>query len=236
VESDSYGKALRVAQDKLRTMDPAMVAERCGVEWAPGSDGKGELFIRFLGEEFAVKLPEATVWTVEHSERGLGPADASCPCCQAEAVVDKPQTPSPAGPPPCRGETSIWDAILILHYLGSDAPVPPKGEPIAFADMIEGKFYDPAFQGRCRVPLERKFGAAPDKLGGCAWDRGDVSVVVPAFPRVDVHLVLYRGDDEFPPSATVLFSSTVASFLSAEDVAVLGGAVVGRMGRAVPRP
>jgi len=258
LESDSYGKALRVAQEKLRTMDSRAVAERSGAEWVPAADGGGELLVRFLGQDFAVQLPEATVWTVEHAERGLGPADASCPCCQAEAVlaggeslvaggIDSHQ---PVHPPATSrhpqantyGEASIWDAILILHYLGSDAPVPPRGEPIAFQDMLEGKFYDPAFQGRCRVPLERKFGAAPEKLipsaeklGGCAWERGDVSVVVPAFPRVDVHLVLYRGDDEFPPSATVLFSSTVASFLSAEDVAVLGGAVVGRMGRAAAK-
>jgi hypothetical protein len=247
-ESDSYGKALRVAQEKLRAMDPTMVAERCGAEWVPGEHGGGKLLVRFLGQDFAVKLPEATVWSIEGGEKGPGPGDAPCACCQAEATSAGGSQLAAGGigghePRAGREGTSIWDAILILHYLGSDAPVPPRGEPIAFADMLEGKFYDPAFQGRCRVPLERKFGAAPEKLlpaaeklGGCAWDRGDVSVVVPAFPRVDVYLVLYRGDDEFPPSATVLFSSNVASFLSAEDVAVLGGAVVGRLGRAVPRP
>jgi hypothetical protein len=137
-----------------------------------------------------------------------------------------------------RVEASVWDAILVLHYFGSTAPVPPRGEPIAFADLPDGKFYDPAFQGRCRLPLLRAFGSRPEALrevaplvDGRPWDRGDVSVVIPAFPRVDVHVVLYRGDDEFPAGGSVLFSSDVAAFLSTEDIAVLGGTVVGRLAR-----
>jgi hypothetical protein len=33
--------------------------------------------------------------------------------------------------------------------------------------------------------------------------------------------VLWRGDDEFPPNATILFDSSVTDYLSTEDLAVL---------------
>jgi hypothetical protein len=231
LESDSYGVALRVAQERLRGLDPAKVAERCGADLAGG----GELHVTFLGQRHVVTLPDASVWCVGEGVPGVQPSPGTCPHCQAESPLAEAR-----GSGRERQTAPIWDAILVLHYLGSEAPIPPLGEPIAFGDLPEGKFYDPAFQGRCRVPLERKFGptpekllAAAEKLGGRAWNRGDVSVVIPAFPRVDVYLVLYRGDDEFPPSATVLFSSRVAAFLSAEDIAVLGGAVVSRLGRAL---
>jgi hypothetical protein len=231
LESDSYGVALRVAQEHLRTLDPSKVAERCGAELVDG----GDLHVTLFGQRHVVTLPDASVWCVGDGVPGVQPQPGTCPHCQAEGPPV-----FPTAPPLHRSIAPIWDAILVLHYLGSDGPLPPRDEPIAFGDLPEGKFYDPAFQGRCRVPLERRFGPAPEKLlaaakklGGRAWDRGDVSVVIPAFPRVDVYLVFYRGDIEFPPSATVLFSSDVAAFLSAEDIAVLGGAVVGRLGRAL---
>jgi len=209
LESDSYGVAMKVAQAALRERDPLAAAERCGAVWAPaagsGSGSQGDLRVRFLGSEFAVAFPEATVW----SETGG------------------------------RSPATVWDAILILHYLGSTGPVPARREPVAFADLPDGKFYDPAFQGRCRVPLLRTFGPRPEALAAVGpaldavpWDRGDASLAIRAFPRLDVYLVLYRGDDEFPPGGSVLFSSDVRAFLSTEDIAVLGGAVVSRLSRA----
>lgn len=244
LESDSYGVALRVAQEKLGGLDPAAVARRCGAEWLPQGDGAGELHVEYFGQHHVVTLPDASVWVAGEGIPGVQPQPGTCPHCQADSPTPATdRVAATARPLASPSSAPIWDAILILHYLGSEGPVPPRGEPIAFADVRDGRFYDPAFQGRCRIPLERKFGGTPEKLlvaatrlGGRPWDRGDVSVVVPAFPRVDVHLVLYRGDDEFPPSATVLFSSDVASFLSAEDVAVLGGATVSRLGRAAAPP
>jgi hypothetical protein len=280
LESDSYSIALRTAQEKLRTLDPAAVAARGGAAWHPAADGAtaGELHIDFFGQHHVVTLPDASVWVDGEGVPGVHPRPGTCPHCQADAdafpspVASAPLSPdalasaprlpasddasiragSPAdgsadrtagGPKLERAAAPIWDAILILHYLGSEGPIPPRGEPIAFAEVRDARFFDPAFQERCRVPLERKFGPAPEsllraaaRLGGRPWDRGDVSAVVPAFPRVDVYLVLYRGDDDFPPAATVLFSSDVASFQSAEDVAVLGGAAVGRLMRALGGP
>ncbi|GAI34732.1 unnamed protein product, partial [marine sediment metagenome] len=34
-------------------------------------------------------------------------------------------------------------------------------------------------------------------------------------------LVLWRGDEEFPPSGSIMFDATISDYLSAEDITVL---------------
>ena len=121
-----------------------------------------------------------------------------------------------------------------LRYLGSGL-IPPHGELTVrrLAFLIPFRIQRAARGG---PDLPETLLPAAARLGGRPWDRGDVSAVVPAFPRVEVHVVLYRGDDDFPPAATMLFSSDIASFQSAEDVAVLGGATVSRLARALSGP
>ena len=63
-------------------------------------------------------------------------------------------------------------------------------------------------------------------LGGEKTDYGDRAVVIPVLPRVPVVLVFWRGDEEFQPEAHILFDSTVSSYLSTEDIAVLSQQVV----------
>ena len=42
-----------------------------------------------------------------------------------------------------------------------------------------------------------------------------------AFPRVPITLVLWRGDDEFPPDGNILFDRSISDYLTTEDVNVL---------------
>jgi len=60
-------------------------------------------------------------------------------------------------------------------------------------------------------------------------------VSVRAFPLVDVHVLLWRGDDEFPPDASVLLGERIRGFLDAEDTAVLAGLVVSYLAKAASR-
>jgi hypothetical protein len=82
--------------------------------------------------------------------------------------------------------------------------------------------------------LVQTFGHNPEQLlelatasfGAKPFDQGDCSMVVTALPLVPVALVLWRGDDEFPPEGNILFDRSVARILSAEDVAWLAGMIV----------
>src|SRR4030042_4659747 len=134
-------------------------------------------------------------------------------------------------------EVPIQQQILLLHYLrgawvsGSSVS---SGEWISFQEVPDGRFYIDAFQRRAKAPLIQAFGSKPEHLPGVAaelynavpFDRGDFSVVVHVLPLVPVALVLWRGDEEFPPDGTILFDRTVSKLLSAEDIAWIAGMVV----------
>ena len=62
--------------------------------------------------------------------------------------------------------------------------------------------------------------------GGVKREEGDVCICFQAFPKIPVCLILWAGDDEFPPDGNVLFDASIARYLMAEDVAVLAGMVV----------
>jgi hypothetical protein len=42
-------------------------------------------------------------------------------------------------------------------------------------------------------------------------------------------MILWEGDDEFPPSAQILFSDNFPVSFQAEDMAVMGDVIIGAM-------
>jgi hypothetical protein len=122
----------------------------------------------------------------------------------------------------------IAERLLILHYLTTAGGAPPAGEWVAFKELPDGMLYHSTFYKRTVKLLLKKFGAAPAKLadaaakiGGVPVGMGDAAVTVQAFPRVAVTLVLWRGDDEFPPEGSVLLDRGIAGYLPTEDIVVL---------------
>jgi hypothetical protein len=73
------------------------------------------------------------------------------------------------------------------------------------------------------------------RLGGEPQELGDAAARFLAFPLVPVTHVLWRGDEEFPPEANILFDETIAQHLPTEDIAALAGASVYRL-MAAARP
>jgi hypothetical protein len=47
------------------------------------------------------------------------------------------------------------------------------------------------------------------------------------FPRIDVIVIIHKGDEEFPPEVNLLFSENINNFLPLEDVSILGGIIAG---------
>jgi hypothetical protein len=134
-------------------------------------------------------------------------------------------------------EIPIQQQILYLHYLcgaWSSKGAKATGEWISFQEIPDGRFYMDAFQRRAKNPMVMTFGEKPDLLlkvatelyGAVPFNQGDVSVVVRALPLVPVALILWKGDEEFPPEGNVLFDRSIIGVLSAEDVAWLSGMVV----------
>lgn len=128
-----------------------------------------------------------------------------------------------------RGEdVDLTDRILMLHYLITAGGTAATGKVIGLRQVPGGSCEHASFAREVVTPLLDRFGREPERLveaaaelGGSRANYGSVAVSIKAFPRVSVIIVLWRGDDEFPPNATILFDSTVTDYLSTEDLAVL---------------
>lgn len=133
-------------------------------------------------------------------------------------------------------EVPLRDKILILHYLTQAKGTPITNKVIAYKELPEGASYFPTFHKRAVKPLLDYFGKEPHllidaaaKLGGQKTDYGDTSVTINAFSRVPITLVLWLGDEEFPPEGNILFDSTIPDYLSTEDINVLCEAIAWRL-------
>ncbi len=48
-------------------------------------------------------------------------------------------------------------------------------------------------------------------------------------PNITIQIVLWEGDEELSPEATILFDASIEQGLPAEDIAVLSGMLVYRL-------
>lgn len=133
-------------------------------------------------------------------------------------------------------EVPIQEQVLILHYLMSESHRKPSGNWIAYREIPGAGFYYSAFVKRAIEPLKKIFGHNTDalkkaarSLNGTPADTGDAGFDFTVFPKVPLRLILWQGDDEFPPDAGILFDDTAGDYLSPEDAAWLAGMVVYRL-------
>lgn len=125
-------------------------------------------------------------------------------------------------------------ALLSLHYLLSE-PTVPQQSWISFKEIPGGSIYQAPFQARTIGRLFRKVNqlsileTACEKLDGKKMTGGNMAFQFHVFPRVPLGLVCWEGDDEFPPSANILFDANAKHFLTAEDYAVVGEYFVGQL-------
>jgi len=196
---DDYQEAVRLAKADLREKHPKRMADLSGAGFIVDSKGHESIHLDFLGRKLVIDWPDIGV-----------------------SVDSKGD------------ELPIQEEILVLHYLRGAKGVMPTGEWIAYQEVPDGKFYLDAFIRRARNPMVQVFGNQPELLlklareryGAIPVDQGDIGVQVRAFPLVPVALILWRGDDEFPPEGTILFDQNIPEILSAEDIAWLAGMIV----------
>jgi len=124
-------------------------------------------------------------------------------------------------------------SILLLHYLEKSRKglVAPTGSWISFKELESGEQYYPAFRKRSIDLLLKKYGQDPSAMlsalgqvsGAKLAGEGDVSIIVDAFEKVPLELIMWRGDEEFPAEANILFDRSIGEIFCTEDVAVLAG-------------
>ena len=71
--------------------------------------------------------------------------------------------------------------------------------------------------------------AVMERMGAKKLPMGDASYEFEFINGYFVQFILWAGDDEFPPSAQILFSDNFPLSFSAEDMAVVGDITIGTM-------
>jgi len=119
--------------------------------------------------------------------------------------------------------------LVALHHLKGCAGWKRDDEWTLFEQLPEARPFAGAFRQRTMVPLAARFGSAPSELirsgrglGGRPLGMGDASILLHAFPRLAVAVVVWKGDDEIPPGANLLFDRGGAGTLPAEDLSEVG--------------
>ncbi|MBI5100895.1 MAG: DUF3786 domain-containing protein [Nitrospirae bacterium] len=114
-----------------------------------------------------------------------------------------------------------FSRLSILCYLNCSKDLPLSEKLINPVNLKGGLLF---FRGSHVLPLDRlaeKYDKDPDgfinkgtELGGEAVKYGDAAIRFFPLPSIPVVLILWRGDDEFPPRADLLFDSTAERHLA----------------------
>jgi hypothetical protein len=126
-------------------------------------------------------------------------------------------------------KASTAHKIVWIHYMTTRGIKDPSGRLMPYRDAPGGAlFYDANFTKRVIRPFVKTFGNDLQSLynvgevfGGQKVNNGDASIVLKVLPYMPITYILWSGDEEFEPTASVLFDETAKSWLCAEDLVIL---------------
>ena len=160
-------------------------------------DGK-EFYVNLLGREFAVAHP---IYSIRALDGG--------------AI------------PPLPTQT------FLLRYLMESKKVPWAGQWKTFREMPWGEMYIKPYTGRVLTRAAFTFGtrvaafkAACEKMGAQPVEHGDAGYRFKLIGDFEMQILVWEGDDEFPPNAQVLYTDNFAEGFAAEDRVVAGDILI----------
>lgn len=122
---------------------------------------------------------------------------------------------------------------FLLRWLLEGKRLPAHGAYKTFRDMPWGELYIQPFTGRCLTRAAYSFGtrvpafcAAMERLGAKKLPHGDAGYELELLPGYPMQLIVWEGDDEFPPNSQLLYSDNFADSFSAEDRVVAGDILI----------
>ena len=160
-------------------------------------DGK-EFYVNLLGREYAISHPD-------YALRALDGGNL----------------------PPLPTQT------FLLRYLLEGKAVSDKGTWLTFREMPWGELYIKPYTGRVLTRAAFTFGtrvaafrAACEKMGALPVNHGDAGFQFDFIGGYRMQILVWEGDDEFPPNAQVLYSDNFSDGFAAEDRVVAGDILI----------
>ena len=160
-------------------------------------DGK-EFTLRLLGRDFAISHPDYAIRALDSG-----------------AI------------PPLPAQT------FLLRYLLESWDIRWGGEWKTFREMPWGEMYIKPYTGRVLTRAAFTFGTrvaafrtAAEKMGGLPLPNGDAGYQFDLIGGYRMRILVWEGDDEFPPNAQVLYSDNFSEGFAAEDRVVAGDILI----------
>lgn len=188
---------------EYKAADPKEIAARLSI---PYDEEKKMFTLTFLGTEYSVSYPD---FTVSHKEDDMGYYPL---------------------------EEMIYAKILTIRFLLRGAVSIGTGKYKTYREMPWGEVYLRQFDGRCIKRLAFTYGMRTgdfrkimEHIHGKEISFGDVAYEVEIYPGYQIQMILWEGDEEFPPSSQILFSDNFPVSFAAEDMAVMGDVIIGSL-------
>ena len=180
-----------------------------------------ELFAAVSPQEVTERLPDVT-WDGEaFTVKLLGRSFAIAHPAYAIRALDG------GAIPPLPTQT------FLLRYLLESKTVSWGGQWKTFREMPWGEMYIKPYTGRVLTRAAFTFGtrmaafrAACEKLGALKLNHGDAGYQFDLIGGYRMQLLVWEGDDEFPPNAQVLYSDNFEQGFAPEDRVVAGDILI----------
>ena len=163
--------------------------------------------VRWDGKAFSVKLL-GREFLISHPEYAIAAADGG-------AVPPRPTQ------------------TFLLRYLLECKDVAWTGGWKTFREMPWGELYIKPYTGRVLTRAAFTFGTrldafrnAAEKMGAVSVPHGDAGYLFELVDGYQIQILAWAGDEEFPPSAQILYSDNFADGFAAEDRVVAGDILI----------
>ena len=160
-------------------------------------DGK-EFYVNLMGREYAISHPEYAL-----------------------------RAPDGGKLPPLSVQT------FLLRYLLESKAAVWTGTWKTFREMPWGEMYIKPYTGRVLTRAAFTFGtriaafrAACEKMGAIPLSHGDAGYQFNLIGNFQIQILIWEGDEEFPPNAQVIYSDNFAEGFAAEDRVVAGDILI----------
>ena len=174
-------------------LDPIEAAQRCGVKY----DADKQTFeVRLLYTDYEISWPKFAIRSEDENGFALKHLPAQ---------------------------------MLIIRFLLEGCASQGTGAFLTYREMPWGEVYLKPFTGRCITRAAFTFGTrlaafkkAIENMPAIQLNSGDAACQLEIMPGYEVRIIVWEGDDEFPPNTQILFSDNFPKAFSAEDRTVVG--------------
>ena len=183
--------------------DPKEIAARLSI---PYDESAKAFTLTFLGSDYTITYPDFQVKHVEDEKK----------CYPLEDM--------------------IYAKILTIRFLLNGSASMGTGKYKTYREMPWGEVYLRQFDGRCIKRLAFTYGnrlkdfrLVMDHMKCTPVKFGDAAYELSIYPGYQIQMILWEGDEEFPPSSQILFSDNFPVSFAAEDMAVMGDVIIGSL-------